>query len=98
MAKKDYPPIEELYEKFNERTIKLDGIAYKIKFYRYRAVYPYERMCVSVDLTPVNKKSKFYLERRRQMGDDWSIDGMNLGTDAFVKVYNQLLGMKVKQK
>ena len=81
------------FEKHNGKTVKIDGVAYKIKYSEYNAIYPRKHVAVSIDLIPVNKNSEYYRKIKRKLGDDWVTDAKSLSDSSLVQIMKQLGGL-----
>lgn len=82
--------INEFWSRHNGKTVTLNGIAYKIHYSEYNAVYPYKHVAVSIYLDPINKRSEYYLKTKRELGDDWSMDAKDISDIALTKIFRQL--------
>jgi hypothetical protein len=80
----------DYFQSHNGKIVKLDGIAYKIKYSEHKAVYPYNHLSRNAILIPVNKRSKEYLETKRKLGDDWLMDAKDLSEKRLVQIVKQL--------
>jgi len=81
------------FEKHNGKTVKIDGISYRIKYFEYMAKYPRKELAVSIDLIPVNKNSEYYRKIKRKLGDDWVTDAKSLSDSSLVQIMKQLGGL-----
>ncbi len=59
----------EFYKKYNNETVMVDGIKYKVKY----SETPH--LSISASAEPVNKNNEEYKKIRKQLGDDdWIIN------------------------
>lgn len=63
----------DFWFRFNGKQFIVGGIAYRLNVRTWTAVYPRRELRLDVDAIPVNKRSKYYLERKRDLGDDWIV-------------------------
>jgi hypothetical protein len=84
---------DQYFEKHNGKTVKVDGIAYRIKYSEYNAIYPRKHVAVSIDLVPVNKNSEYYRKIKRKLGDDWVKDAQTLSDKSLMQIVQQLGGL-----
>ena len=83
------------YETFNwlahkNVVIKIDGIKHRLKVDTFRATYPHQHTRINVMVEPINKNTKYYLETKRDLGDDWSTDVLDSSIALQTEVINQL--------
>jgi hypothetical protein len=76
----------------NGQTVIIDNLKYKIRVSTFRATFPYPFTAITVDAEPVSKTSAHYIEVRKALQDDWSIDLLDpyLDVDTFVSVCEQV--------
>jgi len=74
----------------NGKVITVRGKKYKIKVSSHKAIYPYERMVISVMAEMMDKNDLEYLETKLILGDDWSTDVLDSGDDFYSAVYLQV--------
>lgn len=86
---KSYEYYKEL-EQFAGKIVTLDKLKYRVSVSIYNAVYPIRERVISVYLVPVSKTSKEYLETKKILKDDWSIDMLELSPESYVEIYKQL--------
>jgi hypothetical protein len=86
---RNYEIYKEL-EQFAGKTVLIDGLQYRLCISVYEAVYPVRERVISAYLNPVSKTSKHYLESKKLLKDDWSLDMFELGLEEYCNVYNQL--------
>ena len=82
--------INQFWSRHNGKTVMLNGIAYKIQYSEYNAIYPYKHVAVSIYLDPINKRSEYYLKTKRELGDDWSMDAKDISDIALMKIFKHL--------
>lgn len=76
------------------KTVLIDGIAHVLRVRTWYAVYPYEHESISVSAEPKNKRAKWYVERKRELGDDFSTDVLASDCELQVAILEQLKGDK----
>ena len=81
----------------NGKIITIEGKKYKIKVSSYKAIYPYERMVISVYAEMMDKADPEYLDTKLILGDDWSTDVLDSGDDFYAAVYLQLFPEKFRK-
>jgi hypothetical protein len=86
------------WEKFNGRKVKIEGRAYRIRATVSTAIYPYEDEVISVHAEPINKRSKYYLKTKAELGDDWSTDVLESSIELICDIWTQLTGDPVHPK
>lgn len=72
--------LEEFHKEFlelNKATVKIDGILHRLEVVTSVIKYPYKARVISVNARPINKDTKYYLDIKEQLGDDWSVDVLN---------------------
>lgn len=74
----------------NGKVVTMDGIKYELCCYTFEQRYPYKAEMISVSAVCVNKRSKFYRDRKEQLGDDWSIDVLDSDVTVQADVLSQL--------
>ena len=78
-------------EQYAGKVVTLDGLKYRLCISVYDAVYPIKEKVISAYLEPVSKKSKEYLETKKLLKDDWSIDMFSLSLEGYCNVFRQLV-------
>lgn len=68
----------------------LNGIAHNIMVSTHKAFYPYECDIITVHADPVDKRTKYYQDIKRELGDDWSTDVLDSDIDIQVNILLQL--------
>ena len=81
---------DEYFERHNGKVVKIEGIAYKIKYSEHKATYPRPHTTKTIELNPVNKNSAYYRSIKAKLKDDWSMDGHQLSDKALREITNQL--------
>mgnify|MGYP001074389770 CR=1 FL=1 len=75
---------------YDGRKVVLNGVAHKIRVSTYRAIYPYEHVAITVHADPVDKRTKYYRDTKRELGDDWSTDVLGSDIELQVNILLQL--------
>ena len=81
---------DEYFERHNGKIVKIDGLAYKIKYSEFRAKYPHPHISKSIELVPMNRNSEYYRKIKAKLGDDWTTDGHNLSEKSIMQIAKQL--------
>lgn len=81
---------DDYFKRHNGKIVKVDGLAYRIKYSEHRAKYPYAHLSTMISLDPVNKRSEHYLKIKRKLGDDWSTDLKNASESTMRQIAAQL--------
>lgn len=76
----------------NGKIVDINGKKYKIKVSAYGAVYPYERMVISVYADMIDKNDPEYIEIKKVLGDDWSTDVLESNDATYMSIYEQCFG------
>lgn len=79
----------EQFKPFNGKIVHYKGIAHKLHYYEFMAVYPYRHLCRFVELNPVDKTTKYYLETKEKLCDDWSVDLTSVSDDEYIKILEE---------
>jgi hypothetical protein len=66
--------------------ISIDNVVCQVKVRVVNAIYPYKHTAIYVDADPVDKEDPKYLETKRQLNDDWSIDILSMDPDKIVSL------------
>lgn len=72
------------------KTVKIDGLAYRLQCKTVRTVYPYPDEKVDVIAVPVNKNSKHYKDTKNHLNDDWVTDILDSSIEVQSCVWQQL--------
>lgn len=86
-------PYVEFYSEWLEhdgKRVKLNGITHVIKVDVYQAIYPHPHETMIVHAEVVNKKSKYYQDRKAEYGDDWSTDVLSSDVMVQAEILHQL--------
>jgi hypothetical protein len=79
----------EVFQDFDGKIVHYKGIAHKIKYLEFIAIYPYNHISRSVDLIPVDKTTKYYQDIKKQLGDDWTVDLSSVPDDEYIKILEE---------
>ena len=74
----------------NGKTVKIEGLQYKVTTTVNQAIYPYKHTSVRTCLDAVNKKTANYIETKKQLHDEWSISYDQSDIELQISVLSQL--------
>ncbi len=78
------------WEKQDGKRVKINNLTHTIKVTVMDQRYPYPEKLVDVTAIPLSKLSKYYIETKKQLGDDFVVDVLNGSIEILTDVYNQL--------
>jgi len=78
------------WEQHNGKIVTIDGIKHVVKVATWQAVYPYRHDVIDVSATVCNRRSEYYRETKRSLGDDWSVDLLASDCELQAEVLSQL--------
>lgn len=82
--------LDEFWVRNNGRTIVLDGVKHVLGVDVYEAIYPTERMVMTVHAEVKNKQSKYYRDEKQRLGDDWSVDVLESDPNVVLQIMEQI--------
>jgi hypothetical protein len=71
-------------------VVLIGAEAYSIQVSSWNAIYPVRQRVISVSAVPIDRQSAHYLETKRRLGDDWSIDVLDSDVDLQASILSQL--------
>ncbi len=78
------------WEKQDGKRVKINNLTHTLKVTVMDQKYPYPEKLVDVIAVPLSKSSKHYIETKKQLGDDFVVDILNVSIETLTDVYNQL--------
>jgi hypothetical protein len=71
------------------KTVVINGAMHRIRVNTIHAVYPCNNYQISVFAEPINKRSAHYLMTKEELGDDWSLDVLELDVEQMTEIEEQ---------
>lgn len=80
----------ETWEQHNGKCVKISGRAYRLQVTQYTAKYPVVCEMVDVQAVPTNKRAKWYLDEKANLGDDFTVDVLDSDIELQAEILSQL--------
>lgn len=85
--------LAEFYQNWlehNGKVVKINGILHILRVDHYEATYPYRHWTITVHAEVKDKSTKYYRDRKQEMGDDWSTDVLESDVTLQADILHQL--------